>query len=411
LCQTTEQLLRAEDNRTGRRQLERQRQIVQTSTQRSDLGRGLEVDPGGRCSHPEERLSVRLAHGRHRVDLLSGKVQAFSRRHHDDHRRTRGHEGRQRVAGLREQVLHVVDQDEQPTARESPREVVHRHPARVLGDAERLRDGRQHERRIPQRRQRYPEHAVGKVVGYIGSGLQGEPRLARPARTRQRQEPHVRLEQQAPHRGQFRVSPDKRRRWHREIGPVETAQRWELPLTQLEEPLWSTQILQPVLAEIAELERSWLEQRDRRGRHEHLPAVGGAHDPGRAMDVDADVLRRIQRRLARMDSDANADRSTLQPGQRLADGRHRRLCRAECVEEPVAFVVHLVASVCGEGAPHDRSVLLEGGSVRLRAQRLEQPRRSSDVCEHQGHRSGGLQLGHRARFSRHTDGAASAPPT
>ena len=60
------------------------------------------------------------------------------------------------------------------------------------------------------------------------------------------------------------------------------------------------------------------------------------------MHVHAYVLRRVERRLAGMNADADADRTGLQPDHRLAHRRHRVLGAGERVEEGVSLVVDLV---------------------------------------------------------------------
>jgi hypothetical protein len=126
-----------------------------------------------------------------------------------------------------------------------------------------------------------------------------------------------------------------------------------------------------------------------------LSTVGGGHDAGGAVDVEADVLRWIERRLAGVDAYADPDRALGEAAHCFADGADGGLGRGEGVEERVAFVVDLVALVSGARIAHDAAVLDEGVAVPVGAELLEQPRRALDVGEHQRHRPRRLwDLGH-----------------
>src|SRR2546422_11764861 len=59
----------------------------------------------------------------------------------------------------------------------------------LLRDAERVRDARDHERRIDDRRQRYEEDTVGKHVEQLLRHLHGEAGLGRGAPPREGEQP------------------------------------------------------------------------------------------------------------------------------------------------------------------------------------------------------------------------------
>ena len=141
-----------------------------------------------------------------------------------------------------------------------------------------------------------------------------------------------------------------------------------------------------MLAELLQLDRARLEQRDGRRGKDDLAAVGGAHDAGGAVDVEADVLGRVERGLAGVDPDPDPDRAAVEPTHRLADGADGGLGGGERVEERVALVVDLVAVERRAGLAHDPAVLGERVTVGVDAELLEQPRRALDVGEHQRHR-------------------------
>ncbi len=149
LRQTFEQLGWAEHDRPSRRELERERQIVEASAQRSHHVRIRDRHAGRSCPTAEECLAVGWAHRRHRVDLLAGEAQALPRGHHRGHGRTRGNEVCDRVGGIRQEMLGVVEQQEQSATGEAAREVIDRRASRALADTERCRNRRQDTCRIP----------------------------------------------------------------------------------------------------------------------------------------------------------------------------------------------------------------------------------------------------------------------
>ena len=67
---------------------------------------------------------------------------------------------------------------------------------------------------------------------------------------------------------------------------VEALQFRELEVAELENPLWSREILEAMLAEVGEL---GLDQDGRRGGYEHLAAMTARGDAGSTVDVVSDV--------------------------------------------------------------------------------------------------------------------------
>ena len=65
-------------------------------------------------------------------------------------------------------------------------------------------------------------------------------------------------------------------------------------------------VLVAVLAEVGQRERA-AEQVCSLAREHDLTSVGASHDPGGAVDVEADVLGWIEPRPARVDADADPD--------------------------------------------------------------------------------------------------------
>jgi hypothetical protein len=97
----------------------------------------------------------------------------------------------------------------------------------------------------------------------------------------------------------------------------------EVALAQLEEPLRRGEILEAVLSEGADVE-ALVEQVPRRLTEEDLAAVGRRHYPRRPVHIQSHILRRLDDRLAGVDTGPDPDRTSVQCPQRLAD-RSRRL--------------------------------------------------------------------------------------
>ena len=151
--------------------------------------------------------------------------------------------------------------------------------------AEGLRDRRQDEIGVCQRSKRDEEDAVGKLVEELGRGVQRQPRLARAAGARQRDDPGLRPAEQVGELLDLPLATDERCRLKRKVGRValEAPERRELAVQlrrgELEHALSRHQVPQPVVAEIDHvgLVQPRLAQEVARGlREEDLPGVGRA---------------------------------------------------------------------------------------------------------------------------------------
>ena len=259
---------------------------------------------GLRCTRPrhEELRPVLRLERRDRIGLLAGNAKQLAARHEQ---MDVGAGGEQLGESGRcfDDVLEVVEQKQQRFVGQVLRQT-------VLG-SERLPRRHQDELGVTQRRQRHPEDPVRVALPSLGGRLQPEPRLARPARARERQQAGV-LQQPA-HLGQLVLTTEERRRRNRQVRPVETLQRREVLVAELVDPLGRGEVLEPVLAEVPQPVGA--EQRSRGRRDEHLPAVSCRRDPRRAVHVDADVPLLGHVRRARMDAHPHPDRAR---GQSLA---------------------------------------------------------------------------------------------
>ncbi len=162
---------------------------------------------------------------------------------------------------------------------------------------------------------------------------------------------------------------------------------------ELVDPLGAREVLEVVLAEVAErdsFELVVVEHGRCRLRGEDLPAVTGRHDPRGAVHAHPVVAALLgEVRLAGVQAHAHAQLGALGPVVRreralTVRGRGGRVARAgEDVEEGVALRVDLLAAVRGERLAEEALVRLEHAAVAV-AQLFQQLRRSLDVGEEEG---------------------------
>jgi predicted metal-binding membrane protein len=227
-----------------------------------------------------------------------------------------------------------------------------------------------------------PRRPVGELLDELGSELEGEARLAAPARPRHGEEA-VRPDQPA-RLFELALATDERSRLDREVRPVQGLQSRKRLVAKLVQVDRRAQVLQSVLAQIREL--GAVEEPLRRLGDEHLAAVACAHDPGGSMHVHADVALVGDERLARVDAHPHAHRPVRETVLG-SGGRNDGIGRTgEGDEKRVTLCVHLDAAVAREGVPQHAAVL--GQYVRVaRSELVEQPRRALDVREQQRHRA------------------------
>jgi hypothetical protein len=142
-----------------------------------------------------------------------------------------------------EEVLEVVKEEQEFPPAEEPREVV--------GGPDRLGNLRGQKLGIRKTRERHPEDAVTEPSDELRSDLEREACLARAARACDGEEARPVRE----HRDELLELPfaaDERNRDDRQVGCVKRPERRELALAELEEALCPDQVLQTVLAEVAD---------------------------------------------------------------------------------------------------------------------------------------------------------------
>ena len=135
----------------------------------------------------------------------------------------------------------------------------------------------------------------------------------------------------------------------------------------LEETRRAVEVLEPVLAEVAERDGRGesLGQQPRRLGHHDLAPVADRGDAGSLVDGEADVAAPGPHRLARVEADPHPH---LVAGERelpLDRGRDAVGRRPEHDEERVALCPLLFAAVRGERGPEQLAMILEDTFVRV----------------------------------------------
>ena len=277
-AESLEQPLGGEELRSRRGELDRQREAVEAAADLGDGRVGRELAPDPARSLDEERRRVAVGEWLESVLLLGRDAQRRPARDENPQPARGGEELADRGRGV-EEVLEVVEEDEELPAAQEAGEVVRRsHRPRDLG---------RHELMVGQSRERDPEHAIVQRPDELGGDLQGEAGLPGAAGPGDRQESRP-VGEQRDELLELSLSPDERDRDDGQVGGVERAERRELAVAELEEPLGADEVLQAVLAEVADLGIA-LEQTPGRLGEDDLPPVRRRRDPCRAMDVDADV--------------------------------------------------------------------------------------------------------------------------
>ena len=290
------------------------------------------------------------------------------------------------VGGRIHDVLEVVEDEQHPPHLQVRRKRLQQRLTGALPHTHRLRDRRNHKPRVGERRESHEQHAVGEVLDQLQSRLHGQPRLPRASRAGQRDHPASARPDRARQLGQLALAAHQPPPWYGQVGVAEAAQRREVerqPVPpNLEDPLGFRKVLEPVLAQVAQLERR-VGRVGRRPREQHLAAVPGRRDAGGAVHVDARVpLGRAQGRPG-VQPHAHAHRAVGQPPLRLHGRRHRVAGPWEDDEEGIALGVHLDAAVARERLSEDTAVL--GQHVRIAITvLLHQPGRAVDVGKQQG---------------------------
>src|SRR2546430_1302694 len=118
-----------------------------------------------------------------------------------------------------------------------------------LSHARRARNSRAHELRPGQRCKRYEEDAAGKEVEQLGSHLQPEPRLTASSWARKRDEAH-RVGEHRRQLRELRLTADEWIRGDRKVRRIETPERREVAVSELEDPLRRCEVFEAMQPQV-----------------------------------------------------------------------------------------------------------------------------------------------------------------
>ncbi len=379
---------RAEHLHPRRREFDRKRKSVEPV---ADLAGDVRVPVQGEArSHrarslQEQREGVVGAERRQRVLSLDPQVQGFPAR--DEHPQMRGSDKWLAQLGCRvEHLLEVVDDEQQRLVLERTSERAIQRLSPVLLHPERLRNRRNHERRIGDRGEGDVEDAVAELVDELRAHRQGEPGLSRPAGAGHGHEPDVRPAQQCSQFLELLAAPDQRRGCERQVRVVQALERREVVATKLEELLGLRQILETVLPQVAQ-HRRLVQERPRRSGDQHLASMAGRSDARRPVKVHADIPLGRQRRLAGVDAHAHAHPPGRERPLCFSGRRHGAAGRLEGDEEGIALGAELDAAVVVDRLAQYPVMLCEQDVVGG-PELVQQPCRTLDVGEEECDGSG-----------------------
>jgi hypothetical protein len=178
--------------------------------------------------------------------------------------------------------------------------------ARLLGDGERPGERGEDELGIAKGREWHPEDAVREGLGRFGRRLQGKSRLARPPGSGQGQQACT-VGQESDHVCELGFSSQEGGGRHRQIRPVEALERRKLDTAELVDALGRGEVLQSMLAEVAQAVGA--HEHGRRRRHEHLPTMPSGGDARCPVNVATDISLLRQERRPGVQADAHGDRA------------------------------------------------------------------------------------------------------
>ena len=170
--------------------------------------------------------------------------------------------------------------------------------------------------------------------------MEREARLPRSSRARHRDQTGL-VRQRSDELGELAFPPDERTGCDRQVRRIERAERRELPVAELVEPLGSHEVLEPVLPQVAD--GCVVEELLRRLGEDDLPPVSSGGDPRGAVHVDPDVALVGDDGLAGVNSHADADRAVRKRAAGLVRRRYSIGSAREGHEESVSLGVDLDA--------------------------------------------------------------------
>ena len=401
------------------RELDRQRQPVEAA---ADVGNGGGVvvgepevgpDPARPLDKELDRLELaeligtrgarragRQRQGWYGHELLAAHPERLAAGHEQLQPRAVGEELDERRAGDRD-LLEVVEDDEELLGAELAAELIERRTLRGIGQPECGGDLGEHGVGVRRGDEVDEVDAVREPVDLVGGGPDRKPCLAGPTGPGERDETDAGVVQARPDRPQLGIAADEGGRLRRQVvrPEVEGRERRKLRsqcgMAELEQVLGAAQVLQAVLAQVAQGDaRGKLPADERRGRlgQQDLSAVTGRHDPRRAVDGRAEEVAAARIGVAGVDAHPDADRARVRPGLRSEgllgrDACGQRIGRAgEHGHHPVAGRLDDPAGRLADRRAQDDVVARQGGTHLVRVP-LPQAGAALDVGEEEGRRA------------------------
>ncbi|HLW12350.1 MAG TPA: hypothetical protein VKU81_06600 [Casimicrobiaceae bacterium] len=351
---------------------------------------------------------------RQRIRRLAANVQPLAAGRQELHARQRLQQFRCQFRAGVDQMLAVVEDEQQLAVSAMPGQRLRHGAARFLLDPERRGHRLRHQFRVCERRKFDQPHAVGEIIKRVGRDLKRQARLAKAAGADDGDEPCS--AQQFPDLVQLTLAADERRHLLRQVVRYcfERAQRGKVfaqrRMHHLIDPFRPREVAQAHGTKVAQRHAGRQPRFDQIGdglRHQHLSAIGGAHDARGTVDGAAEEVVVAALDDAGVQSATDMQRDGVF-ALRLADRllqRYRGADRiegiAECCVESIAGRLDDEPSPGFDGTPRERIMAGEGGPHAL-GLLLPEARAAFDVGE-QERRDGGLFL--HDRSLRDTDPA------
>jgi hypothetical protein len=320
----------------------------------------------------------------HRPDVFASHPQQRLTGHHHRQDGRRLQHPVDDLGHLGEQVLAVVDHHQGLAGAGPATQGVEHRLSLAFGHAQRGEDGCRHQGPLLQRGEAHEPGPVFELGGDLGGDLEGQARLAHPARTGQRNEP---LARDAGGELFHLLGPaDEAGALHGQVPGqlVQGPKRWELAGAELPDKHGAAQVPQAMLAQIAKHQAG--HELGRHPRDQHLPAVAGGHEPGGAVHRRAEVVAVALVDLAGVDPHPHADAVHVGQGRLGRFGRRHRVGGSpERGREPVPAGGEDVPAVGLDRSSQKPVVLGHGESHRVRVF-LPPPGRPLHVGEQERHR-------------------------
>ncbi len=242
------------------------------------------------------------------------------------------------------------------------------------------------ERRIPHGSERHEDRASIGLVGQESRQLDRESCLARASRTDDREQPWIAVEPECGGVEELTLAAEEPGRRSGEVDGTWCPKWREVARPELEQLGRRIEVLQAMATEVTQ--RLILDERCRRGREDHLAAVGEGGHASAAMHVDSDVALGRNARCARVKTHSHRDRPDRERLLGRVGCRNGSGCRGERDEEGVTLGIDLDTTLGAECIAQHTAMLGKRIRVATGAELPEQPGRALDVREQQRDRSG-----------------------